>query len=148
MPTDSQRPPKPHPDYVPATTFTDLVHRLHAAVIFFARPQSTDVTDMQISEHHFDMHHFACALEATFGHSPLLTSNLHTMVCRLADQCRERGHSGHEGELWIERSVQVLTRAKGTAITPHIEALVAKRLALDDAIMRISRDFPEAGDVT
>lgn len=42
----------------------------------------------------------------------------------------------------------MLTRAKGSAVTDNVEALMAKRLALDDAIMRMNRDYPESADVT
>lgn len=134
--------------FQPAATFTELVHRMHRAVVFFIRPQY-HFTEYELEEAAYDLHHFACALEVTFGHHPVLTSNLHTAICRLYDQCKQRGHTGNEGELWIERSVGVLTRAKGQATPFSVELLLAGRLALDDALMALGRTYGnECVDVT
>lgn len=51
--------------------------------------------------------------------------------------------------MWIERSVQVLTRAKGSATPAQVEVLMAKRLALDDALTKIMREYgADSADVT
>lgn len=63
-------------------------------------------------------------------------------VCRLKDQCDARGHSGAEGEIWIERCVGVLTRTIGHTTPENPEKLMARRLALDDAIVEIANDAP------
>lgn len=52
----------------------------------------------------------------------------------------ERGHTGYEGELWIERCVGVCTRVLGVAVPTSPENLIAKRLLYDDAIIRLQSD--------
>lgn len=83
----------------------------------------------------FDIKVYAACVELTFGVGPMTTSNLHVAVCRLEKQVEQRGESGYEGELWIERSVQVLKRVLGDAV-PHLpEQLMTQRLLYDKALL-------------
>ena len=51
-----------------------------------------------------------------------------------------------EGELWIERSIQVLTRSIVQSRSSP-EHTMAQRLAYDDACLKIARGVPEAVDL-
>ena len=82
----------------------------------------------------------------TFGVGPALTSNLHTAVCILGDQCMSRGHSGYEGELWIECSVQVRSCVLADAVATSPETVIAKQLCYDNAIMCMQRDHGLSAD--
>ena len=75
------------------------------------------------------------ATELSFGVGPQTTSNLHYAVCRLGDQCKVRGHSGHEGELWVERCILVMNQVIGAANIAFPEKTLVKRLLLDDAVV-------------
>ena len=98
-------------------------------------------------KHHFAILEYARCMEKQHGVTVVHTSNLHTAICRLLVQCTTRGHCGTEGELWIERVVQVLTRSivQSRANPEHTMAL---RLAYDDATIKIARGVPEAVDLT
>ena len=116
---------------------TEVVHRMHRACAFFIRPQS-DYALEDIDHASADLYIFAQCMELTFGVGPALTSNLHVAVCRLARQCKTRGPSFMDGELWIERCVNVGTRVLGTSIPYMPEGLIAKRLLYDDALMELA----------
>lgn len=132
----------PLPDgYTVPTSFTEVVMRMHAACTYFLRPQPADDDVAVMWYNYMNLYIFAQSMELTFGVGPALTSNLHTVVCRLADQCLLRGHSGYEGELWIERCVQVCTRVLGDAVSINPEGLMAKRLCYDDAIFKLQREY-------
>lgn len=132
-------------DVTRARNFTQVVHRLHKAVSFFVRVQPHCTMEL-VDEHHYYLLEYARVMEHNFGPGKITSCNLHTAVCRLAEQCRQRGHSGYEGELWIERSVQVLTRSIVQSRAPP-EQTMAVRLANDDATMNLTRDVPEAIDL-
>ncbi len=99
-----------------------------------------------MKEHHYYIVEYATVMEFNYNAGTITTCNLHNAVCRLLDQCRARGHCGWEGELWIERSVQVLTRTM-SAVSAHPELTMAHRLLYDDASIRIARGVPEAIDL-
>lgn len=89
LPSMSLRPPQPM-GYRQPKSFTELVHRMHASVNFFLRPQG-DYTDDDMQSHAYDLLLFAQSVEVTFGVGPATTFNLHVAVCRLPDQIKCRG---------------------------------------------------------
>ncbi len=121
------------------------MQRLHKAITYFIRIQADD-TDVEMVKHHYYLLEYARVMEFNYGAGTITTCNLHNAVCRLLDQCRARGHCGWEGDLWIERSVQMLTRSLSQAVTTP-ELTMAHRLLYDDASLRIARGVPEAIDL-
>lgn len=82
MPTRSQLPTLPD-DYAMPASFTEVVHRMHKACVFYLRP-SDDYSLQALDLASADMYIFAQCMELTFGVGPALTSNLHMTICRLA----------------------------------------------------------------
>ena len=63
-------------------------------------------------------------MEEVFGGN-ILKLNLHQAACHLERQCRVRGHAGNEGELFIERGVQLVkSKVRGSA-TANVEYSLA-----------------------
>lgn len=98
--------------------------------------------------HMYNLYIFAQCMELTFGVGPCTTSNLHTALCRLPDQVVQRGQSGYEGELWLERCVQVLKRVMGDAVPHNPEQLMAQRLGFDQSLLTMANHMPGIVDIT
>ena len=100
------------------------------SVAWFVRPYlgSTSKYVEELDDNHKRLVEYAQTMERYIG-PYLLKHNLHQAVCRLRDQCTQRGHIGDETEIQIERGVQFLKRLfDGSSVPFHVEHVTLERV--------------------
>jgi hypothetical protein len=123
----------------------EMLGKLRRALLYFMRPEGERVMDAADTlEAAQDALMDYCILASEYTSMRLCKYNMHSMLCRLAEQELCRGGASSCSELWIERKVQFGKSSVRYRATSFPETTLSKDLMLDMALATCRLSHPEA----